>query len=369
MKNIVIVAGTRPEIIKVAPLLLCAKEKFADRLHVELCMTGQHQSMADEALSIFGLSQDYNLKIMKPNQTPNDVCAAVFERLPSILDKSKPDLVLVQGDTTSATTSAMCAFNLKIPVAHIEAGLRSHDLEAPFPEEMNRKVISGFARYNFCPTKAAKRNLERESVPEKTLFVTGNTIVDAIRIIEQRHRLDDVEKIDAAIRRPFVLITAHRRESFGTPILNICNAIKVIAAKHPEYQIIYPVHPNPNINVPVREILGNTKNVLLLRPVAYLDLLTLLKNCTLVITDSGGIQEESPSFNKYCIVLRDVTERMESVDLGLSELVGTNSDRIVEAFIKGLSKDLRILSKPNPYGDGYASERILGHLSADGVAA
>jgi UDP-N-acetylglucosamine 2-epimerase (non-hydrolysing) len=331
-------------------------------------MTGQHQSMASEALSIFGLDEDYNLKIMKPSQTPNDVSAAIFERLPSVLDTGRPDLVLVQGDTTSATTSAMCAFNLKIPVAHIEAGLRSHDLQAPFPEEMNRKVISSLARYNFCPTEAARKNLEDESVPEKTLFVTGNTIVDAIRIIEKRHRLQDVENVDAAIRRPFILLTAHRRESFGTAIQDICKAVKIIAAKFPEYQIVYPVHLNPNINVPVREILGNIKNVLLLRPVAYLDLLTLLKNCSLVITDSGGIQEESPSFNKYCIVLRDVTERMESVELGLSELVGTNPDRIVEAFTKGLLKDFGSLSRLNPYGDGHASEKILDVLSTDGVS-
>lgn len=367
MKTILLVGGTRPEIIKLAPLLLKAKEAGGHVPHLELCVTGQHQTMADEALSIFGLKENFNLRIMTPNQTLNDVSRVIFELFPSVLMESQPDVVVVQGDTTSAAAVALCAFNMKIAVAHVEAGLRSFDPAAPFPEEMNRKVISCVARYNFAPTESAKANLLRESVPESSISVTGNTIVDALGIIQERHDLNALTSFQKTVSKPFVLVTAHRRESFGTGIRNICKALKECARKYAHIQFVYPVHLNPNINQPVREMLGGIRNVLLLPPVSYLALLTLLKQCELVISDSGGIQEEAPSFEKYCIVLRQVTERTESVSLGLSELVGTDPDRIIQAFSKGMSRGTELIWSSNPYGDGHASERILSQLTTDGV--
>jgi UDP-N-acetylglucosamine 2-epimerase (non-hydrolysing) len=364
MRKVLIIAGTRPEVIKLAPVVLRARESYSDQIRIELCLTGQHQTMADEALSIFGIKEDHNLRIMSPNQTINDVARMVFERLPQVLQTVNPDVVMVQGDTTTASMSALCAFNMRVPIAHVEAGLRSHDLAAPFPEEMNRKMITSAARYNFCPTESTRRNLIRESIPEETITVTGNTVVDALRLITERHDLDGLAAIHHSIRNPFVLVTAHRRESFGTGIEHITEALKKCAQRFPDHQFVYPVHLNPNINNPVRERLRGIENIILLQPVSYLALLTLLKHCVLVISDSGGIQEEAPSFNKYCMVLRDVTERRESVDFGLSELVGTDPGCIVDAVTKKLEAPSASPSLPNPYGDGHAAERILETLAS-----
>lgn len=367
MKKLLFIAGTRPEVIKLAPVLLCARERFSSRISAGLCLTGQHRTMAEEALSIFGIREDHSLHIMKEGQTLNDVAKAVFKRLPSVFEKVRPDVIVVQGDTTTAAMAAVCAFNMRIPVAHVEAGLRSFDLDAPYPEELNRKVISCLARFNLCPTESSKLNLQKESVPDSTVYVTGNTIVDALRIISEKHTLDLSPSIHGSIRKPFVLVTAHRRESFGNGIRNICKALKACAHRFPQHQFVYPVHLNPNIDGPVREILKDEKNVILLPPVSYLHLLTLLRHCELAISDSGGIQEEAPSFNKYCIVMRDVTERVESVERGLSELVGTDPGRIVEAFAQRVAQNQQQSMAPNPYGDGHAAERILEYLVADGV--
>lgn len=362
MKTFLLVAGTRPEIIKLAPVLLEARERYQEKFSVKVCLTGQHQTMADEALKIFRIRPDAQLDIMRPNQTLNDISMAVFERLPRVIDQKKPDVLIVQGDTTTAAMSALCAFNKKIPVAHVEAGLRSFDLDAPYPEECNRRVINSFAQYNFCPTKAAKENLCRENVPEERLFVTGNTIVDAVKRISDHYPLDDLWSIDPRIRAPFILITAHRRESFGEGFKNICEAIKECAQKFPEYQYVYPVHLNPNVQKPVHDLLDGLPNVLLIPPIPYLELLTLLKNCSFVLTDSGGIQEEAPSFRKYCIVMRDVTERMESIQAGISELVGAHNQKIVAAVEKQIGGQDIAFPLGNPYGDGRASERILKAL-------
>ena len=363
MKTILVVAGTRPEIIKIAPVILRANEQGAGRLRVQLCLTGQHQSMAQEALSIFEIEPDADLEIMRHNQSLNDISRTVYERLPAVLERFAPDVLLVQGDTTTAAVSALCAFNMKIPVGHIEAGLRSFNLDAPYPEECNRRVISCLATYNFCPTEAARENLRKESAREETLFVTGNTIVDAIHIIREKKNLDDIRSIHPEIQEPFVLITAHRRESFGEGFKNICTAIRECAVKFPEHQFVYPVHLNPNVQGPVHGLLKGLPNVLLMRPVPYLPLLTLLKHCSFVLTDSGGIQEEAPSFGKYCIVMREVTERMESVHLGLSELVGTDVQKIIDAVQRAIEMKLISSATVNPYGDGRASQRILTILS------
>jgi len=363
VKKLLIVAGTRPEIIKLAPVLLLAREQYQNTLSVTFCLTGQHQTMAEEALSVFGLTPDINLDIMKPKQTINEISCAVFERLPKVIEDLKPDLVVVQGDTTTAAMAALCAFQMKVPVGHVEAGLRSFNLDAPYPEELNRKVINSLARYNFCPTENAKQNLLREAIPLERIFLTGNTIVDAIHRIVREHPLQEVQAIHPDIHTPFVLVTAHRRESFGEGIANICRAIRESATKFPNLRFVYPVHLNPFIRGPVLELLSGIPNIILTSPVSYLQLLTLLKNCLFVVTDSGGIQEEAPSFRKYCIVMREVTERTESIEMGISELVGTQTAAIVSAIERAVQRGSDLTTDTNPYGDGNASRRILEIVS------
>ena len=358
----VVVAGTRPEVIKLAPVIIRAKEAYRQQLSLKLCLTGQHASLAQDALAIFKIRPDVNLHIMRENQAINEVDSAVSKALPPVLGRLKADLVVVQGDTTTAAASALCAFHSGIPVAHVEAGLRSHNLRAPFPEEGNRRVIATVAVHHFCPTESARENLLRESVPERLIHVTGNTIVDALEHIRRANALDNVGSVVQGLQGAFVLLTAHRRESFGKGLRTICEAIQTCARKFPHLQFVYPVHLNPNVRVPVHSLLGGLKNVILIEPVSYLDLLTLLKNCEFVLTDSGGIQEEAPTFGKYCIVLRDVTERIESVNLGISELVGTDVDKIVNAVSKAMDSTQRKIPTVNPYGDGNASQRILDVL-------
>ena len=351
--------------IKLAPVAISARAHASSSFHLELCLTGQHQTLAEEALSIFGLKENHDLGIMTPNQSLNDISKSIFDRLPPVLEKSKPDVVLVQGDTTSAAASAMCAFHLNIAVAHVEAGLRSHNLNAPFPEELNRKIISCAAHYNFAPTELAKNNLLSESIRKETIMVSGNTVVDALRIIQEKYGLDDIGSIDSSLRAPFVLVSAHRRESFGTGIRRISEALKHCARRHPGIQFVYPVHVNPNVDKPVREILSGVSNILLLHPISYLHILTLMKHALFIVTDSGGIQEEAPSFGKFCIVLRDLTERVESVNLGLSELVGTSPERIIDAISRRISEASQMSTTANPYGDGHAAERILERLDIE----
>ena len=361
MTRILLVAGTRPEIIKMAPLMLEAGSEGG--VHVELVLTGQHDAMAREAMSIFGIEPSANLKIMRPDQTPDHVFSAVLTKLPPLLSEKKPDIVAVQGDTTSAVAAALSAFHAKIPVAHVEAGLRTYDLTAPFPEEANRRLLGVVTSFHLCPTEGAAANLRREGVAEDLLHVTGNTIVDAVRIIRERHQLEDRKSIHPDIRPPFVLVTAHRRESFGEGFRNICSALKKSAELHPSLQFVYPVHLNPNVRTPVHDLLGNLRNILLIPPVPYLSLLSLMQGAEFIVTDSGGIQEEAPSFGKHCLVMRDRTERMESVTAGLSELVGTNESVIVEAVSRAARNHTHHADTSNPYGDGHSSARILRILS------
>ncbi|MCX7983456.1 MAG: UDP-N-acetylglucosamine 2-epimerase (non-hydrolyzing) [Bacteroidetes bacterium] len=363
MKTVLIIAGTRPEIIKTAPLVLEAQKR--KDIRVIYCLTGQHTTMAQEALEIFQIKPQFNLQIMRPNQTLNMIAEAVFAKLPQVLDDVNPDIVLVQGDTTTAAMAALACFNQQIPVGHIEAGLRSFNLFAPYPEELNRKVISCLARFNFVPTENAKRNLLEEKVPETTIFVTGNTVVDALRIIVEQHSLENVREIVPAVNTNYVLVTAHRRESFGDGFNNICEALKWCAREYPEYDFVYPVHLNPHVAGPVHTLLDGIKNIHLISPQPYLQLLTLLKNCSFVLTDSGGIQEEAPSFGKYTIVMRDVTERMESVEMGYSELVGASKEKIIKAVQRQIERPTHVDATCNPYGDGFASRRILDILTTE----
>jgi UDP-N-acetylglucosamine 2-epimerase (non-hydrolysing) len=360
LKTILIIAGTRPEIIKTAPVVLAAQNR--NDMKVKYCLTGQHKTMAMEALSIFGIQPDADMEIMRPNQTLNDIASSVFEKIPKIFEQMNPDVVMVQGDTTTAAMVALAAFNMKIPVAHIEAGLRTFHLDAPYPEEANRRLIGVVAAYNLCPTEMSRENLRNERAVESTLSVVGNTVVDALELIKSKYPLNDLKKVHPEVRSPFVLITAHRRESFGGGFENICTAIKKCAERFQNHQFVYPVHLNPNVKGPVHQLLAGVPNVRLIPPVPYLELLTLLKNCELVLTDSGGIQEEAPSFGKHCIVMRDVTERMESVNLGMSELVGTNVEKICHAVQHTIEGKIQYDIHQNPYGDGHASERILNIL-------
>lgn len=355
--KLLIFAGTRPEIIKTAPLVIEAKKH--SEIGTMYCLTGQHKTMAQEALSIFNVVADDDLEIMRPNQTLNNISEAVFAKVPVVLEKIKPDAVLVQGDTTTAAMVALASFNMKIPVGHIEAGFRSFNMNAPYPEEANRRLISVLSKFNFCPTDDSAKNLRNEGVANDTITVTGNTVVDALRLIRERYSLNDLSVVNAPIQKPFVLVTAHRRESFGEGFQNISAAIRDSALKYPHLQFVYPVHLNPNVKEPVHKMLGNISNVLLIEPVSYLPLLTLLQNCEFVLTDSGGIQEEAPSFGKHCIVMRDVTERMESVNEGFSELVGADYQKIVTAIDETIKHNKHHTIQANPYGDGHSCERII----------
>jgi len=290
------------------------------------------------------------------------ISESVFSKLPSVIERVQPDVVMVQGDTTTAAMTALCSFNMKVPVAHIEAGLRTFNMDAPYPEECNRRLVGVIAKYNFCPTTMAQENLRREGVAEKTLYVTGNTVVDALRLIQEKHNLDNLDRIVPGIMKPFVLITAHRRESFGGGFQNICMAIRECALRYSGFQFIYPVHLNPHVKGPVHELLGKTGNVKLIPPIPYLELLTLMKHCEFILSDSGGIQEEAPSFGKHCIVMREVTERMESVNLGMSELVGTDGAKILGAIQRTMEGNIKHDLGQNPYGDGHASENIIDIL-------
>lgn len=362
MKRLLLIAGTRPEIIKVAPVLLAARRAGSSAFEMTFFLTGQHTTMAREALAIFGLEPDADLAIMRPNQTLDDICRSVFEKLPSVLERFAPDVVLVQGDTTTAAMAALCAFNHRIPVGHIEAGLRSHNLGAPFPEECNRRVINAFARFNFAPTDGARLNLLREGVPAETIAVTGNTVVDALRHITNRYPLDEPASVHPAIRAPFVLITAHRRESFGGGFRNICEAIRILAERNPDTQFVYPVHLNPNVQGPVRELLTGIPNIWLLEPLDYESFVYLMMRSRLILTDSGGIQEEAPSLGKPVLVMRRNSERPEAVRKGMASLIGTDADTIetsVGSYLEEGASRTEVPASRNPFGDGKASERII----------
>jgi UDP-N-acetylglucosamine 2-epimerase (non-hydrolysing) len=360
MKNICFIAGTRPEIIKIAPVIHEFKTNGAGQLNTIFCATGQHKTMADQAMQIFDIVPDHNLEIMSENQTLNSISAKLFSLLPPFFDVIKPDIVFVQGDTTTVAMTGLVAFNMRIKVAHIEAGLRTYNLDAPFPEELNRRLVSNFSSFNFAPTEHAKSNLLRENCDPESIIVTGNTVVDALEMIKKKYNLETIFNKVFSFKKPFILLTAHRRESFGQGFENICEAINEIARRYNDIDIIYPVHMNPNVRVPVEKHLKGHSNIRLIEPVSYIELLSLLNKCLFCVTDSGGIQEEAPSFGKYTIVLRDFTERTESVDMGLSELVGTSLIKIIDAIENRLSiKTEHATLVMNPFGNGNAAREIF----------
>lgn len=376
MKKILLVFGTRPEAIKMAPLVHEFK-KYPDSFETIVCVTGQHREMLDQVLELFQIVPDYDLNIMKPNQDLYDVTSRILLGMRDVFKEVTPDVVFVHGDTTTSTASALAAFYQQIPVAHVEAGLRTGNIYSPWPEEMNRLITGRIAAYNFSPTPLSKQNLLKENVAESTITVTGNTVIDALQWVVKK--IETEQALSASLQaellamgydtnrlaegKRLVLITGHRRENFGEGFLNICHAIKTLSQQYPDVDFVYPMHLNPNVRKPVMEILGdNAANIFLIEPLQYLQFVYLMEKSYLILTDSGGVQEEAPGLGKPVLVMRDTTERPEAVEAGTVLLVGTNRDKI-EQGVSNLLEDSALYTKMseaiNPYGDGLACGRII----------
>ena len=374
-----LVFGTRPEAIKMAPLVK-EFQKYPDKFKTIVCVTGQHREMLDQVLQIFEITPDYDLNIMKQGQDLYDITARVLTGMRDVLKDICPDVVLVHGDTTTSTAAALAAFYQQIPVGHIEAGLRTHNIYSPWPEEMNRQITSRIAAYNFAPTELSKSNLLKEDINPDSITITGNTVIDALHQVVCKIKSDatlsnelkkilnkcgyDVERL--ANGKKLILITGHRRENFGDGFINICTAIKDLTQKYPDVDFVYPMHLNPNVRKPIHEVFGEDlsvlENMFFIEPLEYLSFVYLMEKSTIVLTDSGGIQEEAPGLGKPVLVMRDTTERPEALDAGTVKLVGTNYDKIV-LEVSSLLEDKKYyeaMSKAiNPYGDGRACERIV----------
>ena len=358
--TLLFIFGTRPEAIKLAPLIIEFKRR--SEFTTLVCVTAQHRQMLDQVLTFFEIKPDFDLDIMMPDQTLFDVTANALKKLETVLDESKADCVFVQGDTTTAFVGALAAYYKKVKVAHIEAGLRSHDKYSPFPEEMNRTLAGHIADFHFTPTQQAIENLNRENIT-KNIFNVGNTVIDALFL-----GLEQVRKSKKTLDLPFlsngkrmVLITGHRRESFGKPFEDICSAINQLSSKYPDVDFLYPVHLNPNVQEPVTRILSNKKNVHLIEPLDYPEFIQMIERSTIVLTDSGGLQEEAPSLGIPVLVMREVTERMEGVSAGTAKLVGTNPKLIISEMSELLDNKIaydKMAKAVNPYGDGTACKQI-----------
>ena len=366
MKKISVIFGTRPEAIKLAPVILELKRhpEFA----CEVCITAQHREMLDQVLEVFGIVPDVDLDLMEPNQGLAEFAAKAIVQVDHYLKASNPDMILVQGDTTTVFAAALAAFYNRIPVGHVEAGLRTGNIYAPFPEEINRLLATRMTSFHFAPTRTNKENLLREGVEEKTIYITGNTVIDALYIARDRVLKEPQSIPGLDIRKladkKIVLITGHRRESFGEGFENICTAIARLAKAFPDVLFIYPVHLNPNVQEPVRRILGtpSTHNIQLIKPLSYLPFVDLMNRSVLILTDSGGIQEEGPSLKKPVLVMRDVTERPEGVQAGVVKLTGTDPERINNSVSELLTDHVaydRMIANQNPYGDGNAAKKII----------
>lgn len=365
--KVMTVIGTRPEAIKMAPVIKVLKD-YPDEVKSVVCVTAQHREMLDQALKIFGIVPDYDLNLMHPNQSLSLLTANVLKALDEVMALEKPDWVLVQGDTTTAMTASLVSYYHQIKVGHVEAGLRTNDKFQPFPEEVNRRIVDVLADAYFAPTENSRINLLKEGIPSESIWVTGNTVIDALMMISRRvaGRSPDSPMSTWTQNRLLILVTVHRRESFGKPLENICQALARLAFRcQDKIRIVYPVHLNPNVRKTVYEILGGIPNISLIEPVNYEELVSLMSEAYLIMTDSGGIQEEAPSLHKPVLVLRDVTERPEAIEAGAAKLIGTDADRVY-------SETMRLIEEPesyyhmstaiNPYGDGQASQRIVQFL-------
>jgi len=370
-KKVLVSIGTRPESIKMAPLI--QKLKASPDFEVCVCVTAQHREMLDQVLRLFRIEPDFDLNLMRHRQTLPQITSSALVGLTEVLEQVKPDRVLVHGDTTTTMTSALAAFYQKIPVGHVEAGLRTGDLYAPWPEEANRKITGTLADAHFAPTESSRANLLREGVSASRIWVTGNTVIDALLEVVEQIKTDNRlrQKLDAELPfletdKKIVMVTGHRRENFGRPFESICEALNDLADRG-DTKIIYPLHLNPNVREPAQRILGSNPNISLIEPLDYLPFVHLMTRAYLIITDSGGIQEEAPSLGKPVLVMREVTERPEAVTAGTVKLVGTNRDRIVteaSRLLDSQSEYRTMTQSQNPYGDGRASERILEALKS-----
>ena len=376
--KVLLAFGTRPEAIKMAPLVKVLESDPA--FNVVVAVTAQHREMLDQVLELFEITPDYDLNIMKSGQDLYDVSSAVLLGMRDVLKESQPDIVLVHGDTATTFAASLAAFYARIPVGHVEAGLRTHDLYSPWPEEANRQLTGRIAQWHFAPTARNRRDLLAEQVNENQILETGNTVIDALQWVTQK--IESSDELKAAISeklqqaglttslsdKRYVLITGHRRENFGQGFDNICSALKQLAESYPDVHFVYPVHLNPNVQKPVRSLLADLSNVHLIEPLGYEPFVWLMQNCQLVLTDSGGVQEEAPGLGKPVLVMRDTTERPEAVEAGTVKLVGTAADTIVSEVSRLLSDDdaYAVMSRAhNPYGDGKACERIAEFLKQD----
>jgi len=374
LKKVMVVFGTRPEAIKMAPL--CHKLREQKDIETVVCVTAQHRQMLDQVLSIFDLIPDIDLNVMKKGQDLSDVTSNILITMRDTLKEEKPDIVLVHGDTTTTFATSLACFYMGVKVGHIEAGLRTHDLQAPFPEEYNRQSTGIIADYHFAPTNLSQQNLLAEGKDKESIIVTGNTVIDALHLVLKKIDVVENKSKDITLRlnerllfdwkaAHFVLITGHRRENFGQGFLDICEAIKELAIKNPDSHFVYPVHLNPNVQKPVNEILLGLDNVWLIEPLGYEDFVYLLKQSYLVLTDSGGIQEEAPSLGKPVLVMRDVTERPEAVEAGTVKLVGASKKNIISSIDLLLNDEAlykKMSQAHNPYGDGKACDRIVEYI-------
>ena len=361
MKKVMLVFGTRPEAIKMCPLVLELKKRAS--IQTIVCVTGQHRQMLDQVLDAFGVVPDYDLSIMQDRQTLFDVTVNILERIKEVLEQEKPDVVLVHGDTSTTFVTALACFYLQIPVGHVEAGLRTYDIYSPYPEEFNRQAVSIIAKYNFAPTELSKQNLLREGKKSETIYVTGNTAIDALKTTVREDYTHP--ELEWAKGSRLIMLTAHRRENLGEPMHHMFRAIRRIVDEHPDIKVIYPIHMNPVVRKAADEELGNDERIRIIEPLEVLDFHNFLSRSYLILTDSGGIQEEAPSLGKPVLVMRDTTERPEGIAAGTLKLVGTNEETIYAEFKRLLENQeaYDAMSKAsNPYGDGHACERIADAL-------
>jgi len=378
MKKILIVFGTRPEAIKMAPLVK-EFQKNSDSFEIKVCVTAQHREMLDQVLDLFEIKPHYDLDIMKPGQDLYDVTSNVLLGMKSVLTDFKPDVVFVHGDTSTTFAASLAAFYQQIKVAHIEAGLRTGDIYSPWPEEANRQLTTQITAYHFAPTSTSQENLLRENVDDSTIVITGNTVIDALFLALEKIKsnkqleiniLNHLRKLNYNLKedKKIILVTGHRRENHGQGFINICTALKEIALLNPTYDIVYPVHLNPNVQKPVKELLSDVANIYLIEPLQYEQFIYMMDKSYFIITDSGGVQEEAPSLGKPVLVMRDTTERPEALEAGTVKLVGTDTELIIKEaqnLIDDEEAYVRMSKASNPYGDGYACEKVIKYMKEE----